>query len=191
MNYIEQFEATRERIWKDFIRLDGIKEEISKKDILNILSEDKVRIQGIINAGLPCTPTVVLKSKFPLDELKKSMESGGFSEAVPEGYLMRSCVTNYFIVNDLGYGAVCEKCSGRSYIVLLQDKDYTENLDRKVWLPSIETYYSLNIPVDDIGSRFPIPVNPEKDLWICPTCNEVHSFGYDGNFGLIFDQEAL
>lgn len=182
MKYIDELEFFRERNWKNFIKLDGIIKEVKKEEILDVIEEDIERIIAIIESNIPCAPTIEIQG---LPSIKDILSFNSQPGDIKQG------ATNYFIINDMGYGPVCEKCGGHSYVLLLQDNNYLDNLEEKVWLPSAETYYNMRIDVDEIGSAFPVPVNPDKDLWVCPICNEIHKFKYDNETGLEFDQQVI
>jgi len=101
--------------------------------------------------------------------------------------------SNAFVINDLAEESVCEKC-GNTWIVLLLAKraNYSKNLDKRVFLPSLETYIKAGIKTDDpmLSKAFRIPVD-QNDFWYCPYCNEIHRLKYHEKVGLLYDQEVL
>lgn len=192
MRYIDELETFRENNWINFVKRDGIIKEANKDNILKIIDEEYSRILDIIKLRLPSTPTITMSGGI-FDKIKNSKGEGLnlFDMTSSSDTEIKSSAVNYFIINDIGYGEVCEKCGGSSYVLVLEDENYLKDLDKKVWLPSSETYYNLQIPISDIGIAFPVPANPDTDLWVCPTCKEVHKFKYDNEIGLLFDQEVL
>lgn len=192
MRYIDELETFRENNWINFIKCDGIIKEANKDNILKIIDKEYSRILDIIKLRLPSFPTITMYGGI-LDKIKNSKgeELNLFDMTSSSDTEIKSSAVNYFIINDIGYGEVCEKCGSSSYILVLEDENYLKDLDKKVWLPSSETYYNLQIPISGIGKSFPIPANPDTDLWVCPTCKEVHKFKYDNEIGLLFDQEVL
>ena len=192
MRYIDELETFRENNWINFVKSDGIIKEANKDNILKIIDKEYSRILDVIKLRLPSLPTITMYGGI-LDKIKNSKgeELNLFDMTSSSDTKIKSSAVNYFIINDIGYGEVCEKCGSSSYILVLEDENYLKDLDKKVWLPSSETYYNLQIPISDIGIAFPIPANPDTDLWVCPTCKEVHKFKYDNEIGLLFDQEVL
>jgi hypothetical protein len=57
-----------------------------------------------------------------------------------------------------------------------------------VFVPAKEIYISNKIsPFDEFYlNQIPIPINPDKDKWYCPTCNTLHDFKYDKDLGLMY-----
>lgn len=192
MRYIDELETFRENNWINFVKSNGIIKEANKDNILKIIDKEYSRILDVIKLRLPSLPTITMYGGI-LDKIKNSKgeELNLFDMTSSSDTKVKSSAVNYFIINDIGYGEVCEKCGSSSYILVLEDENYLKDLDKKVWLPSSETYYNLQIPISDIGIAFPIPANPDTDLWVCPTCKEVHKFKYDNEIGLLFDQEVL
>ena len=192
MKYIDELETFRENNWINFIKCDGIIKEANKDNILKIIDEEYSRILDIIKSRLPSLPTITMSGGI-FDKIKnsKGKELNLFDMTSSSDTEIKSSAVNYFIINDIGCGEVCEKCGSSSYVLVLEDENYLKDLDKKVWLPSSETYYNLQIPISDIGIAFPVPANPDTDLWVCPICKEVHKFKYDNEIGLLFDQEVL
>lgn len=167
MNYLETIENEASGLWKKFIKADGITKAFGVKDFYAEMQLERGRVTSIIESGLLCSSTV----------------AGLFTPGA----------ANYFILNDLASGGICEKCGSSGIVVLLMDQDYDDNLDEKVFLPSYETYYACKIDPksSDFMSNFPVPINHNTDYWYCPYCNEVHKFNYSDDFGLEYDQEVL
>lgn len=165
-NY-EQIYEEMVKNWKNIVTNDGITLTLDPNEFYTEMQIERVRAISIIESGILCIPT--LASLF---------EPG---------------IANYFVINDVAEGTVCEKCGSTGAVVLLLDKDYLNNLEDKVFVPSYESYYVRGIsPWSlDFKKMFPVPVNPETDYWYCPYCNELHRFSYDEDFGLCYEQKVV
>ncbi|PRR85505.1 hypothetical protein [Clostridium luticellarii] len=164
MSYIDEFEEVMQSIWRNFIEKDGIISKFNKSNILDEIEKEMDRIDTIKKSNVPAVATAII-------------DNG------------KSGAANYFIINDLGYGDVCEECGSSLYILLLQSQNYLEDLDNRIWVPSAETYLALHIPIGNMARYFPVPINTEKDLWVCPYCKEIHNFKYDRDVGLLYNQD--
>lgn len=168
--YFEKLEKNAKENWSNIMRMDGITSCYTVQEFyaeMQAHKEERDRAKTLIESKIPSTITV------------GSMFNGG--------------IRNYFIINDMCYGAVCEKCNSTGAVILISDTNNAVNWDEKILLPSLEYYYALGIGVDDIEliKHQPIPVNYKTDYWYCPYCNEMHKFKYDGMFGLKYDQEVM
>lgn len=170
-SYISRIEKQAVAIWKNIIDKDGIKMILTPEEFYKEMQEEEVRVKSIIEAGILCSPTVI------------DIFTPGFR--------------NYFIINDIGNGVVCEKCGSSGVVVLLLGGDYTNNLGKMKFRPSFESYYYSGIQPEgiDFVRMFPVPINFETDYWYCPYCRELHRFTYDHRkgygIGLEYDQKVV
>ena len=166
--YLDIFERERVERWVDFIKTSKITKRLSPKEFyIHMQTERNKIIEKLKNGTLSC--------RIYADDSKNN-------------YL------NYFVVNDIGYGGACSKCKTDAIVLLIMDENYESGLyNKKIFIPSLETYFTLKInPESEIFKRsFPVPVNPDTDYWYCPNCNELHKFKYDKFIGLRFNQEAI
>lgn len=97
---------------------------------------------------------------------------------------------NAFIVNDKGYGGVCDKCD--SDIVAVYLENVRENIDeyKTVYLPSLESY-TYQAP-DEKSCVCPINTNDVREgkvLYRSLCCNnEWQKFIYDEMLGLYYKE---
>ena len=98
--------------------------------------------------------------------------------------------TNVFIINDLAYGGICDGC-GTDRIIVIVNSRPLDDLDKKLFVPSYETYMAKRLLPSDhrYMNEFPVAVLPEVDQWYCPKCNQLHTFRYNENFGLLYHAE--
>ena len=56
---------------------------------------------------------------------------------------------NVYVVNDLGYGGVCDKCNDLEDLIIVYIKELEDDIDfdRAVCLPSKETYTSVSLTI--------------------------------------------
>lgn len=166
---IDLYQQRAEEIWGKINDLDGITMKYSLEQFYKEMQNkgERQRVMDILNSGRLSSSTVA------------SIFSPG--------------ITNYFIINDVGYGQVCHKCGSSGYVLLILDDNYKCNLDNKVFTPCLESYFTLKVPLnsDWFIRMFPVPINPKTDYWYCPYCNEIHKFKYDRNIGLRFDQDII
>lgn len=188
----DRFDKQKENIWKNFIAMEGIKVEYTVDEFIKEMEdkENLSRIKSILKSKISQI-TIGSKEQFNKDEYEEAIKNLNYSKI--SKMFGNDGVCNYFIINDIGYGGICDKCGTDGIVVLLNDKNYIENLDKKIWLPSLETYMSLKINPEDeeFFRNFPIAINPNTDFWYCPNCKELHKFNYDNQLGLTFDQEVL
>lgn len=168
-SYIDKMYKKIRKNWVRYMELDGITRDYSLEEFYAEMQnsfENRKRAMYLIEARIPNTLTI--------------------------GSLLKGGLTNYFIISDACAGGVCKKCNSLGAIILLLDKDLKSNLEDKVFLPGLEYYYSLGIQPhsEELLRHPPVPVNPDKDFWYCPYCNEMHRFEYDDRLGMIYEQEV-
>lgn len=164
MSLWDEWDIETEKQWEKFIELDGIGEKLTPEEFKKEMETERERILGIIDSGFLSQASIGLKG-----------------------------AVNYFIVNDMAYGGICDKCGSDGIVILIMDQNYTDNLEEKIWAPGLETYMAMHImPGSDAFKRmFPVPINPATDYWYCPKCGELHKFKYDNEIGLIYDQDVI
>lgn len=162
----ETFNEKAKAAWTEAIQKKGISSMFDSLTFTRIMRKEKPQIQAAIEEGNICTPSI------------GDMHGG---------------MTNYFVINDYTHGEVCEKCGTSGVVVLLMDPDFTENLDKKVFLPGADNYEARNILIEnnEFSKTFPVPVNSDTDYWWCCNCDELHRFNYDQENGLIYDQGVV
>lgn len=98
--------------------------------------------------------------------------------------------TNVFIINDLAYGGICDGC-GTDRIIVIVNSRPLDDLDKKIFVPSYETYMAKRILPSEhrYMNEFPVAVLPDVDQWYCPKCNQLHTFRYNESFGLLYHPE--
>lgn len=165
--YIDRIREKAVETWIKYIRLDGITQRLTPEEFYAEMQSERNWVLEIIKSGIVSNFTTA-----------DSLEGG---------------LKNYFIINDLGEGVVCEKCRSTGAVILLMDENYLDNLENKVFRPSFETYYIKRIQPesDEFVRMFPVPVNAESDYWYCPRCNQLHRLGYTENKKVIYDQKAI
>lgn len=165
--YIYRIRRNAIRNWKRLVQQNSMIRELSPEEFYKEMQTERQQIIKTIEAGAICSPSIEVEGK--------------------------PGKANYFIINDIGEGTVCEKCGHTGAVVLLMDKKRLKKLDMKVYRPSFETYYNLGIDPSDSGleSMFPIPVNYKKDFWYCPYCNELHRFSSKDNIHVEYDQRII
>lgn len=54
--------------------------------------------------------------------------------------------SNYFIANDPTFGDICEKCKSTEVVILIMDKDYLKNMEKKCFFQHLmhTTFWVLN-----------------------------------------------
>jgi hypothetical protein len=163
-DYLERIQNRSEELWKNFITSKGINGKLPPELFWLEMQLERNRIINTLKSGV----------------LSKPMEN-------------MLGTANYFIVNNLGNGEVCEKCHNSGIVIYLSDTNYLSGMEEKMFIPCFETYYALNIQPEDgvFAENFPVPINCENDYWYCPYCNELHKFGYDEETGLEYDQEVV
>ncbi|MTV50437.1 hypothetical protein GJ688_15865 [Heliobacillus mobilis] len=161
---MENFLPLSIELWKQFLNRFGMPNHIAPDDILSEMARQKDHIDRL---GISKAPCVLMKG--------------------PGG----TC--NYFIINDLAAGAVCENCGTSNYVVFLYDPNAGENLEKKTFLPRAETYEALGMTPNhpDFMRFHPVPIYPDTDLWFCPNCQSIHRFAVDGDGQLSMVQDAL
>lgn len=170
MRYIDRIQNQAKKNWIKYMELDGITDFYTLEEFYAEMQSDinnRIRAINLIEAKIPSTLTL--------------------------GSLLKGGMTNYFIISDLYQGIVCKKCNASGSIILLLDKAFKSNLNKKILLPSLEYYHALGIGPKDIEFVMhpPIPVNYTTDYWYCPYCNEMHRFTYNNKLGLMYDQEVV
>jgi hypothetical protein len=166
--YLDIFEREKCEIWMDFINKNEITKKLLPKEFYIEMQNERSEILEKLKYG-------TLSCRVYADESK-------------------STYSNYFVVNDIRYGGICNKCNTDGIVLLINDENYKSHLyDKKIFIPGLETYFTRKInPKSEIFRRiFPVPVNPDTDYWYCPNCNELHRFKYDSIFGLLFNQEVI
>jgi hypothetical protein len=163
-DYLERIQKRSEELWKNFITSKGINGKLPPE---LFWLEMQIRRNAIIN----------------------TLKSGVLSK--PMVNMMGTA--NYFIVNNLGNGEVCEKCHNSGIVIYSSDSNYLSGMEEKMFIPCFETYYALRIQPESpvFAENFPIPINYKTDYWYCPYCNELHKFGYDEETGLEYNQEVV
>jgi hypothetical protein len=162
--HLERIQKRSEELWKNFITSKGISGKLPPELFWLEMQLKRNRIMNTLKSGV----------------LSKPMEN-----------MMGTA--NYFIVNNLARGEVCEKCHNSGIVIFLSDSDYLSGMEEKIFIPCFETYYALKIQPEGhvFAENFPIPINCETDYWYCPHCNELHKFRYDEELGLEYDQEVI
>lgn len=158
---VAMYSIINKDLWIGFMNHLGIKKVINDNEIKDYIKGKVNYISTFIKHGIVSAP--IMES-----------EKG---------------TTNLFLVNDVAYGSVCEKC-GKSLAVIIK-KDFKcddDTLNNCVFVPSPEYFIANRImPLDEkYVDNLPIPINPKQDMWYCPICEEIHSFTYDSEIGLCY-----
>ena len=104
---------------------------------------------------------------------------------------------NVFIVNDVGYGAVCERCNS-SLLVIHYDSDSLYKLfdmNTVVWLPSLESFAKCSFR---LGDNHVVPIisralKSKEVSYRCLDCDngKWYYLEYDSIFGLEYGKEEV
>jgi hypothetical protein len=156
----EAFSETEKRLWVAFVK--SLKfEMIPVTEMKRFTAANKNYIMTAINGGWLSVPVM----------------------------LDKDVSTNVFIVNDKAYGVICERCDSSLALMIKNELETDPGLlNDMVFVPAKEIYISNKIsPFDEFYlNQIPIPINPDKDKWYCPTCNTLHDFKYDKDLGLMY-----
>ena len=168
LSLLEKYDKKSKEVWESLVNKDKITKRLTPKEFMEAMSIEEQRVKSIL------TESDILRTA---------------TLNLPEGGLV-----NYFIVQDFAAGEICEKCKSVGVVLLIMDEDYLSGLyDKKVFIPSIETYHSLGVMPNslDFAKYSPIPINYRTDYWYCPFCKELHCFSYDNELGLMFNQQVI
>ena len=158
---LDKYYECHEKYWKHFINEYGIQINLGPESLYQAMDKhtNRDKVKKMLNNGIP-----IVANKH------------------------MNMFTNFFTFYDPAHGIVCDKCLSLGGIVLLMDDNFTENMDIKIPIPSIELYYSIGIKpyTKEFMGILPVPGNPFTDFWYCPFCHELREFGYSREIGMYF-----
>ena len=192
-----EFNETAIRVWRDFIIGQGIKTRVTPNQLKDHLQWVLPNIKSLRVLSCPIQTIPLLDELDPEQReafiyLNTKTYDSLFDYYSWIYFTIPKCFVNYFYINDTFRGRVCEQCGATEFIALLMDGDYS-NMERKNFIPCVETYHSNQIDLgsQDFEIQFPVPINYEKDYWYCINCEKLHRFGYDYKTGLYYDQNDV
>lgn len=155
------FEEMNRKLWLGFVKKYKLDRKVTEGDIKYFTAMNKEYIIGAIASGVLSFPIVTGPNR----------------------------TSNVFIVNDLAYGPICEKCNS-TFVLVIKDtfENDEEELKSLTFVPSYEIYIQNKLmPFDEqVLRHIHVPINHERDKWFCPICEKVHSFEYGQESGLSY-----
>ncbi|MFW6026666.1 MAG: hypothetical protein ACOCRX_10015 [Candidatus Woesearchaeota archaeon] len=99
--------------------------------------------------------------------------------------------TNIFVYSFFN-NSICDKCRNSVVMIIKRDKNLKvdSNLIGKSFL-TIPYRKTDPLYLEYMNNNIPLLINPKKDWWYCPICNDLHGFDYSKETGLKFDQRII
>lgn len=125
------------------------------------------------------------KSQF--GSTQELIEQDFFSKNIVDSNLKSTNLFMYHIFNQ----TICKKCGNSVTVVIKRNKSKkSSNIEESLFLP-LPVMDSLIPYMKYLHHNTALKINPKKDWWYCPICNDLHGFDYSKETGLKFDQRII